>query len=171
MAKKQKRSAADLLDAAELNGTRPKSDFDGKRVASHLEPKTQENYDQMMDQWNEYVLLYQFYDNKERLLLIHPLWSRYARRNEGASPYDLQTLKHFLASYVTGLNALQSIDRVTGKKKKISQSTIKMRFTCFISAWPRNPENTKIPDTASIYNVCQYSIAHLPLLTFLVDEI
>lgn len=57
MVRQQKKTAADIFDAAELNGARPveETDINGDRVPSVIQPGTEINYDRMLDLWDEYV--------------------------------------------------------------------------------------------------------------------
>jgi hypothetical protein len=82
--------------------------------------------------------------------------NRYEKRYPRATPYDLQTLKHFMDYCVRGWNATQKISRETGRKKKIAYSTVRQRFTEFLAAWQQRPENEKILPkvSTSIYHVC-----------------
>jgi hypothetical protein len=53
----QKKSAAQIFDAAELNGARPvaETDINGDPVPKVIQPGTKVNYNRMMDLWDEYV--------------------------------------------------------------------------------------------------------------------
>ena len=57
MVRQQKKSAAEIFDAAESNGARPigETDIDGNQVPSVLQHGTTVNYDRMIDLWDECV--------------------------------------------------------------------------------------------------------------------
>ncbi|KAG9242200.1 hypothetical protein BJ878DRAFT_544482 [Calycina marina] len=132
MVRQQKKTAADIFDAAELNGARPveETDINGDPVPSVIQPGTEINYDRMLD-----------------------LWDEFERRYPGKSPHDLQTLKHFMDYCVKGWNAVQRIDRSTSEQKKIGYTTVRQRFTDFLAAWQQRPRNKQIPHevSSSIY--------------------
>lgn len=57
MVRRQKKTAADIFDAAELNGARPieETDINGDRVPSVIQLGTEKNYERMLELWDEYV--------------------------------------------------------------------------------------------------------------------
>lgn len=57
MVRPQKKTAAEIFDAAERDGARPveETDFNGDRVPSVIQPGTEINYDRMLHLWDEYV--------------------------------------------------------------------------------------------------------------------
>lgn len=57
MVRQQKKTAADIFDAAESNGARPveETDINGDPVPRVLQPGTEGNYNRMLDHWDEYV--------------------------------------------------------------------------------------------------------------------
>lgn len=57
MVRQQKKTAADIFDAAELNGARPveETDINDDPVPSVIQPGTEINYDRMLNLWDEYV--------------------------------------------------------------------------------------------------------------------
>lgn len=67
-------------------------------------------------------------------------WTRYDRRNPGASPYDIKTAKHFIEGVVCGCSAV---------KKEPSMYTILQKWTDFGAGWKRRPGNDKIPPEVS----------------------
>jgi len=58
--RQQKKPAAEIFDAAELNGARPveETDINGDPVPKVLQPGTKVNYNRMIDLWDEYVSTY-----------------------------------------------------------------------------------------------------------------
>jgi hypothetical protein len=57
---RKKKTAAEIFDAAELNGARPvkETDINGDPVPKVLQPGTKDNYNRMIDLWDEYVSTY-----------------------------------------------------------------------------------------------------------------
>jgi hypothetical protein len=55
--RQQKKTAAEIFDAAESNGARPveETDINGDPVPKVLQPGTKVNYNRMIDLWDEYV--------------------------------------------------------------------------------------------------------------------
>jgi hypothetical protein len=67
-------------------------------------------------------------------------WTRYVRRNLGASPHDIKTAKHFIEGVVRGSSA---------GKKEPSMYTMLQKWTDFGAGWKRRPGNDKIPPKVS----------------------
>jgi len=67
-------------------------------------------------------------------------WTRYVRRNPGASPHDIKTAKHFIEGVVRGCSA---------GKKEPSMYTMLQKWTDFGAGWKRRPGNDKIPPEVS----------------------
>ena len=57
---RKKKTAAEIFDAAESNGARPveETDINGDPVPKVLQPGTKDNYNRMIDLWDEYVSTY-----------------------------------------------------------------------------------------------------------------
>ena len=57
MVRRKKKTAADIFDATKENGARPveETDINGDRVPTRIKDGTKENYDRMMELWDEYV--------------------------------------------------------------------------------------------------------------------
>lgn len=93
-----------------------------------------------------------------RFLAEHALfwWNRYEKRNPFASPYDLQTAKHFMEGVVRGCKAVCPT---------LSMYTMLQRWTDFGSGWQRRHGNKKIPSevSESVYYVRILSRASLLL--------
>jgi hypothetical protein len=58
--RQQKKTAAEIFDAAESNGARPveETDINGDPVPKVLQAGTKVNYDRMIELWDEYVSTY-----------------------------------------------------------------------------------------------------------------
>ena len=67
-------------------------------------------------------------------------WTRYIRRNPGAHPHNIKTVKHFIEGVVRGSSA---------GKKEPSMYTMLQKWTDFGAGWKRQPGNDKIPPEVS----------------------
>jgi hypothetical protein len=84
--RQQKKTAADIFDAAESNGIRPveETDINSDPAPRVLQPGTEGNYSRMLDHWDEYVsgVLACLRESAD----YHPpRWNRYERRYLGAN--------------------------------------------------------------------------------------
>jgi hypothetical protein len=133
-----------LLRAKEKGSGRDTRIVDGNPVFTKLQRAVEKRYQNRVDLWHEYVYF------ALRLTLgvfANPLLNRYARKNSGASPYDLESLKGFVRVMAYGIEGAEGIDEAC-------KETVRKYWNDFTAAWRRaNPE---IPReiTRSVTNVC-----------------